>query len=117
MNDHLHDEEAIFHIARRLPPDQRVVYLKQVCGTDRALQVRVESLLALRRRMVQSSEGLPSRLDPLVDENRHTGTLLDGQWKAIGHQVAAVHDGGIVAVQACELVPRRRCQAAELQAG
>jgi eukaryotic-like serine/threonine-protein kinase len=46
MSDHLHDEEAIFHVARRLPPEQRAVYLKQVCGNDRALPVRVEALLA-----------------------------------------------------------------------
>ena len=40
------DEEAIFHLARKIDGREvRDAYLRQACGTDEALRVRVEALL------------------------------------------------------------------------
>src|SRR4051812_42241793 len=40
------DEEAIFHLARKIDGREvRDAYLRQACGTDEALRLRVEALL------------------------------------------------------------------------
>jgi serine/threonine protein kinase len=39
------DEEAIFHFARRLPPDLRDQYLDQVCAGESSFRSRVDELL------------------------------------------------------------------------
>ena len=83
MNDFLHDEEAVFSIARRLPPDQRSVYLKQVCADDRRLQVRVEALLK-----AHEDEGFPdigiAEAAPTLDQpvSERPGTVV-GRYKLL----------------------------------
>ncbi|MCH8923321.1 MAG: protein kinase, partial [Planctomycetes bacterium] len=39
------DDEAIFNVARKMPPEQRADYLQQACGDDEALSSRVVALL------------------------------------------------------------------------
>ena len=46
MNDVKFDEEAVFQVARKIEqPEARAAYLRELCGSDRDLQVRLEALL------------------------------------------------------------------------
>jgi len=45
MNDRLNTEEAVFHKAQELAPEDRAAYLAMACGSDEALRRRVEVLL------------------------------------------------------------------------
>jgi hypothetical protein len=47
MNPLQLDDEAIFHVARKIEaPEARAAYLEQVCGDDRRLWAEVEVLLS-----------------------------------------------------------------------
>src|SRR5436309_12912447 len=47
MNSLRLDDEAIFHVARKIEaPEARAAYLDQVCGEDRRLRGEVEILLS-----------------------------------------------------------------------
>ncbi len=47
MNPLQLDDEAIFHVARKIEaPEARAAYLAQVCGADRGLRGEVDALLS-----------------------------------------------------------------------
>src|SRR5262245_50558750 len=60
------DEEAIYHEAREIGPGEaREAYLRQACGDDEALRVRVEALIHVCEQEASFLEVLPC--DPTVD--------------------------------------------------
>lgn len=78
MTDYPHDEEAIFNLARKLSPEDRSAYLKQVCGDKRSLQQRIEELLKAHEEdgflELPTADLLPT-LDQPVTEG--PGTVID----------------------------------------
>ncbi len=64
------DEEAIFHIARKLDdPADRDKYLLQICAGDQALRERVEALLAVHEREQEFLRSSPDDPASTVDQS------------------------------------------------
>ena len=67
MNAIQHDEEAIYHIARRIvAPEVRNAYLEQVCGHDSALRGRLDALLRVCEQEASFLESPVAGLPPTV---------------------------------------------------
>jgi serine/threonine protein kinase len=78
------DEEAIFHVARRIgDSDARSQYLDQICAGDIHLRQRVEALLEIHeheRDFLKSAEDLPPTLGQPLKEG--PGTVI-GRYKLL----------------------------------
>ncbi len=62
------DEEAIFHIARRIEdPELRTDYLQQACGDDTALLARVGALLDVHEQEQAFLRSAPAEPEPTID--------------------------------------------------
>ena len=68
MPDRQLDEEAIFHIARRIADlEARSDYLEQACGDNTALLARVQALLEVHEQELEFLKSAPAELDPTID--------------------------------------------------
>src|SRR5262245_2702471 len=74
------DEEAIFHVARRIEAEEaRGVYLQEVCGTDPDLRARVEALLRVHDEARSFLESPPEGIRAAADE-----PIVEGPGTVIG---------------------------------
>jgi eukaryotic-like serine/threonine-protein kinase len=60
-------ESGIFKVAVKLPPDRRVAYLEQACGSDAELRAEIESLLHAHDTACSFLEDVPAGPDPTED--------------------------------------------------
>src|SRR5947209_15640243 len=93
------DEEAIFHVARRIADvEARDAYLHQVCGGDAALRGRVERLLMVGE---QESSFLES---PACDATADLPAAAEGPGTSVGPYklMEAIGDGGMGTVYMAE---------------
>jgi eukaryotic-like serine/threonine-protein kinase len=70
------DEEAIFHIARKLNEcTDQTKYLEQVCASDQTLRERVEALLAVHKKEREFLNSSPLMPPPTVVHTSITEAL------------------------------------------
>src|SRR5262245_32420760 len=97
------DEEAIFHVARKIPVGEvRLAYLEQVCGRNRGLRDRVDALLQVyeRERTFLESSPVEPGGSPTVDLPR----LVEGPGAVIGPYklLEPIGEGGMGVVYMAE---------------
>ncbi|MHC4404065.1 MAG: serine/threonine protein kinase [Planctomycetota bacterium] len=64
------DEEAVFHLARRIEaPDLRADYLQQVCGDNTTLKKRVNALLDIHEKEQSFLRNGSEQLEPTIDHS------------------------------------------------
>src|SRR5690242_4605703 len=105
------DEEAIFHVARRIADrNARASYLEQLCGDDVPLRLRVERLIAAEQ---DSSFLLGPTVDVTVDvaDETEPSSMTIGPYRLL----EAIGEGGMGVVYMAEQTrPVRRKVALKL---
>lgn len=102
------DEEAIFHLARKIPnSDDRAIYLDQICAGDRALRERVEALLDVHEKEQGFLKSSPAPA-PTVEQP----SITEGPGQHIGRfkllQIIGEGGFGVVYLAEQERPVRRR---------
>jgi serine/threonine protein kinase/tetratricopeptide (TPR) repeat protein len=110
MNSIRLDEEAIFHVARRIQAaEARGVYLEQVCGQDRGLRDRMDALLRVYEQEQSFLEEPP--IEPGAPPSVDVPPLAEGPGTVIGPYklLEPIGEGGMgVVYMAEQMKPVRR---------
>src|SRR5437764_808945 len=103
MNSLRLDDEAIFHVARKIEaPEARAAYLEQVCSDDRRLRGEVEILLSAYDRERSFLESPPVDPDGTATAAWSTATEVPGSVIGPYKLMEQIGEGGMGVVYMAE---------------